>query len=139
MLGIFKMDIEAIIDFARTGKINRSEAESVCAVERIEMTDLYNEVALIVAKRFVDGTLSYEDGDAAMNAVFQMMMDDAANNHPNPWVEPAWSIYLAFDEGEYNHAGSTDPVETFTRPQIRTILADAQQRHAADAPGASLS
>ena len=132
-VGHLQMDIEAIIDQAKTGKVNRPDAESLCAGERIEMIDLYNEVALTVAKRFNDGALSYEDGDAAMNAIFQMMIDDAANNHPNPWVEPAWSIYLAFDEGEYNHAGSTDPVETFTRPQIRTILTDAQQRHAADA------
>lgn len=91
------------------------------------MTDLYNQVALIVAKRFHAGTLSYEDGDAAMNAVFGMMTEDAGNGHPDPWVQPAWSIYLAFDEGEYDHGGSSDPVETFTRPQIRDVLANAQQ------------
>jgi hypothetical protein len=43
------------------------------------------------------------------------------------FIQPAWSIYLAFDEGEYYHGGSTDPVESFTRPQIRNILNDAQQ------------
>ena len=71
--------------------------------------------------------MSYEDGDGAMNGIFGMMMDDVGNNYPNPWIEPAWSIYLAFDEGEYDHAGSTDPVETFARPQIRALLDDAQQ------------
>ncbi len=55
------------------------------------------------------------------------MTDDAVNGHPDPFVQPAWSIYLAFDEGEYYHGGSTDPVETFTRPQIRQVLDDAQQ------------
>jgi len=44
---------------------------------------------------------------------------------PFPGAKPAWSIYLAFEEGEYNYGGSTEPVETSTRPQVRTILADA--------------
>jgi hypothetical protein len=119
--------LEPIIQQATTGRINRADAESVCAATGIEMTDLYNQIALIVAKRFDAGTLSYEDGDGAMNAIFSMMTDDAANGHPAPYVEPAWSIYLAFDDGEYFHGGSTDPVETFTRPQIRHVLDDAQQ------------
>jgi hypothetical protein len=116
--------LEPIIQQAKAGRINRADAESYCTAKGIEITDLYNEVALTVAKRFHTGTLSYEDGDGVMNAIFSMMADDAGNNHPNPWVEPAWSIYLAFDEGEYYHAGSTDPVETFTRPQIRDLLDD---------------
>jgi hypothetical protein len=119
--------LEPIIQQASTGKISRSDAEAACSAQGIEMTDLYNRVALMVAKRFHAGTLSYEDGDAAMNAVFYMMTDDAVNGHPDPFVQPAWSIYLAFDEGEYCHGGSTDPVETFTRPQIRHVLDDAQQ------------
>ena len=119
--------LEPIIQQATTGRINRADAESVCAATGIEMTELYNQIALIVAKRFDAGRLSYEDGDGAMNAIFCMMIDDDANCHPAPYVEPAWSIYLAFDEGEYFHGGSTDPVETFTRPQIRHVLDDAQQ------------
>ncbi|MDQ3818163.1 MAG: hypothetical protein M3362_10775 [Acidobacteriota bacterium] len=119
--------LELIIQQATTGRINRADAESVCATTGIEMTELYNQIALIVAKRFDAGSLSYEDGDGAMNAIFSMMADDDANGHPAPYVEPAWSIFLAFDEGEYFHGGSSDPVETFTRTQIRVILADAQQ------------
>jgi hypothetical protein len=119
--------LETIIQQAMTGRINRTAAESVSAAIGIEVSDLYNQIALIVAKRFDAGTLSYEDGDCAMNAIFSMMMDDAANGHPAPFVEPAWSIYLAFDDGEYFHGGTTDPVETFTRPQIRHVLDDTQQ------------
>jgi hypothetical protein len=127
-LGIFRMEIlDHIIQQGTTGRINRADAEAYCVAKGIEMTELYNHVALSVAKRFDAGELSYEDGDMVMNAVFSMMTDGDANNHPNPFVEPAWSIYLAFDEGEYDHAGSTNPVESFTRPQIRKILEDAQQ------------
>jgi len=119
--------LEPIIQQASLGKISRPDAEVICAANGIEMTDLYNQIALIVARRFHARTLSYEDGDAAMNAVFRLMTDDALNGHPDPFVQPAWAIYLAFDEGEYDHGGSTDPVETFTRPQIRHVLDNAQQ------------
>ena len=104
--------------------MNRADAESFCAAENIELTDLYNRIALIVAKRFDNGTLSYEDGDGVMNAIFGMLID---GEKPMDSVEPAWSIYLAFDEGEYYHGGSIDPVESFTRPQISNILNDAEQ------------
>ena len=119
--------LEPIIQQASSGKISRPDAEAICAVNGIEMTDLYNQIALIVARRFHAGMLSYEDGDAAMNAIFQLMTDDALNGHPDPFVQPAWSIYIAFDEGEYRQGGSTNPVETFTRPQIRDILDNSQQ------------
>ena len=104
--------------------MNRGDAESFCAAEGIELADLYNRIALIVAERFNDGTLSYADGDGVMNAIFGMMIDGKT---PMESIQPAWSIYLAFDEGEYYHGGSTDPVESFTRPQLRNILNDAQQ------------
>ena len=120
-LGIVAMaTLEQLIQQATTGKIELSEVESFCVAEGIEVSDLCNRIALIVAERFQAGTLSYEDGDGVMNALFWLIVE-------NQTVEPAWSVYLAFDEGEYDHAGSTDPVESFTRPQIRKILDDAQQ------------
>ena len=118
--------LESIIQQAAKGRISRADGESYCEAQGIQMTDMYNQVALTVAKRFQSGEMSYEDGDRVMNAIFAMMTDDAVNDQAAPYVEPAWSIYLAFDEGEYDHAGSTDPVETFTRPQIRQLLNDAQ-------------
>ena len=110
---------EELIRQATSGRINHAEVESHCVAEGIEVSDLCNRIALTVAERFHAGTLSYEDGDAVMNALFTLIVD-------NETVEPAWSVYLAFDEGEYDHGGSTDPVESFTRPQIRNILNDAQ-------------
>jgi hypothetical protein len=56
--------------------------------------------------------------------IFGMMLD---GDRPLESVQPAWSIYLAFDDGEYDHGDGRDPVDSFTRPQIRNILNDAQQ------------
>ena len=116
--------LDCIISDATSGRMNRAEAESFCAAQGIELNDLYNRIALIVAERFNNDTLSYADGDGVMNAIFGMMIDGKT---PMESIQPAWSIYLAFDEGEYYHGGSTDPVESFTRPQLRNILNDAQQ------------
>jgi hypothetical protein len=116
--------LERIIQDATSGRMNRSEAEAFCAAESIELCDLYNRIALIVAERFHKGTLSFQEGDGVMNAIFGMLVN---GDKPIDSVEPAWSIYLAFDEGEYYHGGNTDPVEAFTRPQIRQILEDVRQ------------
>jgi len=136
-LGTFAMDaFERIIRNATSGRMNRADAESFCAAENIEPTDLYNRIALTVAEGFDNGSLSYQDGDGVMNAIFGMLID---GEKPMDSIEPAWSIYLAFDDGEYDHGGSTDPVESFTRPQIRKILDDAQQIVGPEPPPASFS
>lgn len=124
MRGAAMDPLERIIQQATSGRMNRADAESFCSDEGIELTELCNRIALIAADRFDNGTLSYEDGDGIMNAIFGMMID---GDKPMESVEPAWSIYLAFDEGGYDHGGTTDPVEVFTKPQIRTILNDAQK------------
>lgn len=111
--------LEQLIQQATSGKINRAEVESYCVANNIEVPDLCNRIALTIAQRFHAGTFSYKDGDGVMNALFSLIVEYET-------VEPAWSIYLAFDEGEYNHDGSSDPVESFTRPQIRNILNNAQ-------------
>ena len=116
--------LEQLIQNATSGRMNRSAAEDLCAAENIELYDLYNRIALVVAERFHKGTLSYEDGDGVMNAIFGMLVN---GDKPIDSVQPAWSIYLAFDEGEYYHNGSSDPVESFTRPQICQILEDVRQ------------
>jgi hypothetical protein len=38
--------------------------------------------------------------------------------------EPAWSIFLAFDAGEYDRGDGTDPVECYTRRLVRQALGE---------------
>lgn len=40
--------------------------------------------------------------------------------------EPFWSVFLAFDSGEFYREGKRDedPVEIYTRPTIAKIIAD---------------
>ena len=83
-------------------------------------------MALIIAKRFYANTMPYDAADSAMNAIYGMMIEDAAQ-YGDGFVlpEPAFSIYIAFDEGEYDHGNGEDPVEKYTKPRIAEIVKDA--------------
>ena len=115
--------LEQIIKQGIAGEINRRDVEEFCNANGVAIDRFYNDIALEIARRFNEGTLAYEDADWAMNAVSAMMVEDAVRFGDGfSFAQPAFAIYLAFDEGEYDHGGSTDPVETFTRPQIRDLL-----------------
>jgi len=112
-----------LIQQAVAGKISRTDAESFCTAEGIEIGQLYNCIGLVIAKRFDAGTISYHDGDTAMNSVFSMMVEDASRFGDGfEFSEPVFSIYCAFDSGEYDHGDGEDPVERYTRPQIQGLI-----------------
>ncbi|MFT3890791.1 MAG: hypothetical protein QM730_04085 [Anaerolineales bacterium] len=117
---------ELIISQAINNEIVRQDVEMLCESRDIAVGQLYNEIALVIAKRFDSKIMSYEDADTAMNAIFSMMVEDAGNGEVNPFAEPAFSIYGAFDMGECVLHEGEDPVETYTRPAIRSFLTDLQ-------------
>lgn len=75
-----------------------------------------------VAHRYAASRLDFEAADAAMNRLFAFSHsgeDDIFSGY-------AWSVFRAFDEGEYTHAGDpggTDPEAKYTRAQIAAIVA----------------
>ena len=76
-----------------------------------------NDVALVVAQRFLDGKMSFNDADAVANEIYALYIGE-----PIEIPEPADSIYLAFDRGELAIDGE-NPIEEHTRPVLRTIIA----------------
>ncbi len=80
-------------------------------------------MALAIAKRFDANTMSYDHADSAMNAIYGMMIEDAVQYGDGFMLpEPAFSVYIAFDEGEYDHDDGEDPVEKYTKPRIAEIV-----------------
>ena len=70
--------------------------------------------------------MSYEDGDAAMNAIFHLMLTTMENGHPAAFVEPhgqSISPLITVSSATVAYC----PVETFLVRTIRNILGDAQQ------------
>jgi len=110
-------------------RLKRDDAEPAdfirCAETlRCEMPEVFNSVSLLFAKRFESGEVSYEDADAAMNSVWPAMLDFIMENNLEI-IEPCYSVYCAFDEGEYDHKDGCDPVEKYTVPTIRELLKNA--------------
>ena len=86
-----------------------------------DLPALYNEISIYFARSFMSGSLSYEDADFAMNGVWSSMLDYIMKKDA-PMVEPCYSIYCAFDEGEYDHRDGCDPVEKYTKPALEKLL-----------------
>ncbi|CAI8943428.1 MULTISPECIES: hypothetical protein [Pseudomonas] len=95
---------------------------AICVRLQIDVCSLLNQVAIAVAEGFISNTQDFEFCDEIMNALFVAIVDVSMHA---PMPEPAFSIYRAFDTGEYTHSGdSTDvcPWEKYTRPEIERIL-----------------
>jgi len=98
------MTIDALIRLASEHPLRAEDIEATAAGSSV--VTLYDLFAKRVAQRYLNGELSYNDADAAMNALF--------GSAYGPAVAPefsrlAWQGHEAFDEGEYLHPG--EPVE----------------------------
>jgi hypothetical protein len=80
---------------------------------------LYDALALRLALGFHSNALDFGFCDQVVNELHGVIM---LRNEGRP--ELFWSVFLAFDAGEYYHNGdrNNDPVETYTRPQIEQIV-----------------
>lgn len=76
-----------------------------------------DEAAVAVARAFDDGTLNFEVADEAMNDLWSIAL-----RVDEDWSPLFFDIYEAFDAGEWSSDPEMDPVETFTRPNVREIL-----------------
>lgn len=90
---------------------------------QVDRRDLLNQVALAVALRFTSNSRDFEFCDDVMNGLIGAIVDLSLRGH---MPEPAFSIYQAFDAGEYCHHGDPRevcPWEKYTRPELERILA----------------
>lgn len=90
---------------------------------QVDRRDLLNQVALAVARRFTSNSRDFEFCDEVMNGLIGAIVDLSVDAQ---MPEPAFSIYQAFDAGEYCHRGDPRevcPWEKYTRPELEQILA----------------
>ena len=85
----------------------------------VSRSELYDQIAIYLARRFNGSELSFEFCDAIVNDLHDVITS-ADEERPDLF----WKVYLAFDEGEYYHGNNReqDPVEVYTRPQITQIV-----------------
>ena len=114
-------DIDMFIQIARDEKMSFDDLSAYCWPRNVSLSDLCNQISLTVARRFDKGLLPFEDADAVMNALFSAVIMNEAS--PQCLPEPANSVVLAFDDGEYVHEDGVNPIEKYTIPSIKAILA----------------
>jgi hypothetical protein len=95
-----------------------------------------NTFALSTAKKFQTGIVGFDICDDAINILFTFMCNhlllqdddvEACSYKLEELPEPAFSIYLAFDRGEYRASydrADDIPFEKYTRPEIEKILTE---------------
>jgi hypothetical protein len=120
--------MDLLIRQAIDGVIERSDADEYCHARDMQSSSLWNAMATFVAQAFQREEMSYSDADAALNSIWNQMVGDATRFGDGfELPEPAYSIYQAFDAGEYDHGNGDDSVEKYTKPEIDRILKDTQQ------------
>ena len=119
------MNIEDLYTGAIKNSIDLESIASCAKDENIDVTNIFNKVSLLFAKRFMDGMIGYEDADYAMNCIWSLMINYTMENDLK-LIEPTYQVYCAFDAGEYFHKnGDTKPIDNHTKPALREILDNA--------------
>lgn len=105
-------------DWHRTRDDELREALGASGLDLLVFCDVF---ARRIAHRYVDGQLDYEGADAAITNLVSFAFRPP-DEEPGPYT---WSVYHAFDAGEYQHPGddpSVNPIERYTDPEIRRIV-----------------
>jgi hypothetical protein len=109
--------IEVFIEDSISGNIDHTNYLVHLKNNNFALSAFCNKAALIIARPFLNADLSFEDADAVVNCLYSLYIGEAVE-----LPEPADSIHLAFDRGEYA-IGEEDPVKEHTRAMLRNILA----------------
>ncbi|QAX85416.1 hypothetical protein C2E19_16825 [Pseudomonas sp. DTU12.3] len=101
-----------------------TELSVMCEQLQIDSRDLLNQLAISVARLFLTGTRDFHYCDEVMNIVIGGIVDLSMRTD---MPQPAFSIYQAFDAGEYWHSDDDRdvfPWEKWTRPELERILCE---------------
>ena len=88
---------ETLIQAAAGGRLDAEAIQQAAQAEAVSIVDLCDLFAAAVAHRFLDGHMTYEAGDTAMNALFGVAYQEGGPG----FHQIAWKVFVAFDEGEY--------------------------------------
>lgn len=116
-----------LLDAALSGAVSYALLESI-SIESGRTPDLLDNLSYFVAAEYHANRMTFEQADVAMNAVWAACFSKgfwAAHDRTIPPMTER--VFLAFDEGEYDHESDppgTDPEIKYTRPMIALFLAE---------------
>ena len=97
------MGIDELIQIASERTLRVSEIDQTAIDLGRSAEDVCDLFSRAVAQRYLAGEYSYDLADAAMNSLFSYAIPVSARALP----ALSWSVYIAFDEGEYREGGET--------------------------------
>ena len=119
------MTLDEIIANASEGPLTRATVESFCVASGISFAAFCDEFSRVVATGYFHGRLDFSFCDGAINNLYGFMMTEMTEA---PFPAYAYSVFLAFDEGEYHHRKdppNASPEELYTKPMIAEIISNA--------------
>ena len=99
-----------------------SDLVPTCERFGVSPHDVLNELSVAVAQGYLQGFLLYDFCDGVMNGIIKAVIEMGMTND---MPEPAFSLYKAFDQGEWcrsNDPPETDPSEKYTKPVVEEIM-----------------
>ncbi|WP_144395072.1 hypothetical protein [Pleionea sediminis] len=120
------MNLAEVLIKASDNELEFETAISWASEQGYSLVEFVNDFAIELARGYRDSKYDYEFCDGAANWLSAFMTEKKfLESNCNTIPSPAWDIYLAFDEGEYQHRGDADdvvPHEKYTMPRILEIL-----------------
>ena len=111
--------LQKLAEKSDASQLTQEDIASFATAHGQTRDQVYDAIAIHLARGYADKSLTYEFCDSAMNFIMGLATYDVP--------KLAWSVYSAFDEGEYYHDKDSldiDPAEKYTRPLIESILRD---------------
>jgi len=118
------MKADSLESFARSvvdAVVPVAAFQELCTARSVDMLPLLDQLAAHIARGYSRGSWSFTDADAAMNHLWAFLCSQKDFEVP-PYF---YSVYDAFDAGEYYHPGDgrdVSPEERYTKPLIEKIL-----------------
>jgi hypothetical protein len=117
--------IDPLMRKAADQPLTEADIEAACRYLALTRGALFDSISRRVVQGYSSGELDFGFCDGVMNQLYGTLMT---------WDEPmpnyTYSVFFAFDEGEYHHQNDPEgssPEDLYTKPMIREILAsDAQ-------------
>lgn len=112
-------------------KISNREISELDFIKLAEKNDegfdkFFNRFYLSLARLFLNGEYSYDVCNNAATWLFGVMIHESLISKKSYKVpSPAYEVFIAFDEGEYEHQNddsNIDPIEKYTVRMLEDIL-----------------
>jgi hypothetical protein len=114
------MTLADVIATAVEGPLPREALEQAAEALGLPLPDLFDQFAHTVAHDYLQGHSTWADADAAINE----LQGAVISFYPSllDGRDLMWEVYLAFDEGEWDHANPLDlQGEELTTALLRRI------------------